>query len=74
MYPTAGIVNAGRAARSAFIPKRLSIRKIALTVEADELYPRAIFGDAPTGVVCWRALIPAYWPNKTIAIATQVSS
>jgi hypothetical protein len=67
----AGILNAGRLARRTLIPKMLIMRNMALTAEAEELYPCMTAADAPTGVVCCRALIAAHCPSNTIAAAKQ---
>ena len=48
----AGILSETLLARSVLIPNMLSIRNIALTTEADELYPRATEDGAFGGVVC----------------------
>jgi hypothetical protein len=47
------------------------MRKMALTTEAEELYPWITAADAPTGVVCCRALMAAHCPSNTIAAAKQ---
>jgi hypothetical protein len=47
------------------------MRNMALTTEAEELYPCITSRDAPTGVVCCRALIAAHCPSITIAAAKQ---
>jgi hypothetical protein len=67
----AGILKAGRLARRTLIPKMLIIRNMALTTEAEELYPCMTAADNPTGVVCCRALIAAHCPSNTIAAAKQ---
>jgi hypothetical protein len=52
--------------------KMLNIRKIALTADAEELYPSAMPRDAPGGVVCCRAFTPAHCPKQTMPAAIQV--
>jgi hypothetical protein len=61
-------------ARRTLMQNMLNIKKIALTADAEELYPLAMAGDAPGGVVCCRALIPAHWPKQTIPAAKKVRS
>jgi hypothetical protein len=69
-----GIYNAGLAAFSILIMKRLMIRKIALTADADELYVPYASGGAPAGFVDSRDLIPANWPSNTMAAAKHVKN
>jgi hypothetical protein len=66
--------SAGLAALVKLIPKRFTIRKMALTAEADELYVAYASGGAPAGFVDSRALMPAYWPSRTTAAAKHVKN
>jgi len=52
VYWMAGILRVGLDARRTVIPKTLTIMKIALIAEAEELYPKATKGGAPGGVEC----------------------